>query len=54
MKTINNILAAFFALIAIGSFIGVLSGATHQLFIFAIATGMSITLIADNKRKATV
>jgi len=55
MKTINNILAAFFALIAIGALIGVIFfGATHQLFVFAVATAMAITTIADNKKKATV
>ena len=55
MKTINNILAAFFALIAIGSLIGVIFfDATHQLFVFAIASVMAITTIADSNKKATV
>jgi uncharacterized membrane protein YuzA (DUF378 family) len=50
MKTINNILAGLFGLIAIAALIGVFTGATHQAFIFVIAAAMCLTLRADNKK----
>lgn len=53
MRTINNILTALFALIAIGSLVGVFTGHTHQAFIFVLAASMTIALRADSK-KATI
>jgi len=53
MKTTSLILSGVLLLIAIVSFIGVIHGAIHQLFILILSLLTSVLLFVDNK-KATV
>jgi len=49
MKTFSYILASIWIILAIGCFIGVLLGHTHQLFICAIAATMAYLSLDDAK-----